>query len=353
MKRPVVPAALVTLLVAFAPAAQAQGETADLLRQSRELYERLEIERALPILRRVVSPDWPFEVTDAQRVEAYKYLGASLSLVGRSDSAVLYFRAALERDPFTDLDPAQFTPAQVVAFAAARRLTFAVGVRAGGERRVDPRTQRVVFTAVTTHAATLRGTIRAVGEAASITLYDGTNEGARELAWDGLARDGRLAAPGRYEVLVIGLSQMIVARTDSARTYIDLAHDVERLDDTLHTLAAGELLPERYRDGAAGLDLVKGLSVAAGALLISGILTNERLGAGQEARWVAGAAVGVGLTAFLYRRRHAAMPVNVAANETRRAARRAANDAIRQRNSERLGRTVLLIKPATASMSGP
>jgi tetratricopeptide (TPR) repeat protein len=354
MKRPVVPAALVTLLVAFAPAAQAQGETADLLRQSRELYERLEIERALPILRRVVSPDWPFEVTDAQRVEAYKYLGASLSLVGRSDSAVLYFRAALERDPFTDLDPAQFTPAQVAAFAAARRRTFAVGVRAGGERRVDPRTQRVVFTAVTTHAAALRGSIRAVGgeEAESITLFDGTNEGARELAWDGLARDGRLAAPGRYEVLVIGRSQ-IVARTDTARTYVDLAHDVERLEDTLHTLAPGELLPERYRDGAAGLDLVKGLSVAAGALLISGILTNERLGAGQEARWVAGAAVGVGVTAFLYRRRHAAIPVNVAANETRRSARRAANDAIRQRNSERLGRTVLLIKPATASMSGP
>lgn len=346
MKCAVVPAALGMLLVAVAPAAPAQGGTADLLRQSRELYERLEIERALPILRRVVSPDWPFEVTDAQRVEAYKYLGASLSLVGKSDSAVLYFRAALERDPFTDLDPAQFTPAQVAAFAAARRLTFAVGVRAGGERRVDPRTQRVVFTAVTTHGAALRGTVRAVGGGAdSITLFDGTNEGARELAWDGLARDGRLAAPGRYEVLVIGLSQ-IVAHTDSARTYIDLAHEVEPLEDTLPLLGPGELLPERYPESAAGLDLVKALGVAVGALAISGVLTNERLGTGNESRWVAGAAVGVGLTTFVFRRRHGARPANVAANATMRAARHAANGAIRQRNDARLGRTVLLVSPA-------
>lgn len=349
-----VAAALVTLLVASATAAPAQGETAELLRQSRELYERLEIERALPILRRVVSPDWPFEVTDAQRVEAYKYLGAALTLAGKGDSAVLYFRAALERDPFTDLDPAQFTPAQVAAFAAARRLTFAVGVRAGGERRIDPRTQRVLFTAVTTHAAALRGTVRAVGGGGteSITLFVGRNEGARELAWDGLAGDDRLASPGRYEVLVIGLSR-IVAQTDSARIYFDLAHEVEPLEDTLPPLAPGELLPERYREATAGLDLVKALGVAAGALAISGALANDRLGAGKEARWVAGAAVGTGLAAFVYRRRHAAAPQNVAANETRRAARRAANDAIRQRNAERLSRTVLLVSPAAGIGSPP
>jgi len=350
----VVPAALVTLLVASATAAPAQGGTAELLRQSRELYEQLEIERALPILRRVISPDWPFEVTDAQRVEAYKYLGAALTLAGKRDSAVLYFRAALERDPFTDLDPAQFTPAQVAAFAAARRLTFAVGVRAGGERRVDPRTQRVLFTAVTTHAAALRGTLRVVGGdgTESITLFDGTNEGARELAWDGLTRDGRLAAPGRYEVLVIGVSQ-IVALTDSARVYVDLAHEVEPLEDTLSPLAPVDLLPERYRDATAGLDLVKTLGVAAGALAISGVLTNHRLGAGKEARWVAGAAVGTGLAVFVHRRRHAAMPQNIAANETRRAVRRTANDAIRQRNAERLSRTVLLVSPAAGIGSPP
>lgn len=337
--------ATLVMLLGFATTAPAQSGTADLLRQSRELYERLEIERALPILRRVISPDWPFEVTDAQRVEAYRYLGAALSLAGKRDSAILYFRAALERDPFTDLDPSQFTPAQVSAFAAARRLSFAVGVRAGGERRVDPRTERIVFTIATTHMAAVRATMRAVGAPDSLILLDGVTEGARELAWNGLAADQRLAPQGRYELLVVGRSQVIVG-TDSTRVFLDIRHEMEPLEDTLPPLASADLLPERHGDATAGNDLLKGLGVAAGALGLSALLSNDRLGAGSGGRWVAGAAAGVGLGAFLYRRRHLAIPANVAANVPRRLAWRAANDAVRQRNADRGARTILLIAPA-------
>src|SRR5436309_16038564 len=155
----------------------ARAGTAELLQQARQLYERLEIERALPLLRQVVSPEWPLEVTNAQRVEAYKYLGAALVLRGKPDSAVLYFRAALERDAFADLDPAQFTPAQQGAFAAARRLTFSVGARPIPETRVDPRTGRVTVTVVTTHAATLRVTLRALGGTAYVVLHAAANDG--------------------------------------------------------------------------------------------------------------------------------------------------------------------------------
>src|SRR6184192_4367133 len=38
----------------------AQGSTAELLGQAHEFYERLEVERALPLLRQIVSPNWPF-----------------------------------------------------------------------------------------------------------------------------------------------------------------------------------------------------------------------------------------------------------------------------------------------------
>lgn len=351
MKRSVIPAALVTLLVAVAPAAPAQGETADLLRQSRELYERLEIERALPILRRVVSPDWPFEVTDAQRVEAYKYLGASLSLVEKSDSAVLYFRAALERDPFTNLDPAQFTPAQVAAFAAARRLTFAVGVRAGGERRIDPRTQRLVFTAVTTHEAALRATMRALGATEYVVLYEGPNDGVREIGWNGLTADGRLAPPGRYDLSLVGRSQ-IIRQADSLRVFLDVRHEMEPLEDTLPAWGPGELLPERHSESAAGLDLLKGLGVAVGALAIGSLLANEQLGTGREGRVMAGAAGAAGIAAFFYRRAHREIPQHVALNATRRAARDAANASTGRRNADRVARTLLLVTPASAS-AGP
>src|ERR1041385_9272252 len=90
-------------------------------------------------------------VTGVQTCALPIYLGACLALAGKRDSAVLYFRAAIERDPFTDLDPTQFTPAQLATFAEARRRTLAVAVRPVQPARVDPRTARVTFIVVATH----------------------------------------------------------------------------------------------------------------------------------------------------------------------------------------------------------
>src|SRR6058998_3337705 len=148
MRRPVLG---LTLVVAASPAVHAQTETADLLRQAQELYEQVEIERVMPLLRQIVSPGWTFEVTPDQRVLAYTYLGASLALLGARDSALLYFRGAIEREPFTDLDTRRFTPAQVTLFQQARGLTFAVAARPVAAARLDPRTERATFTVVTTH----------------------------------------------------------------------------------------------------------------------------------------------------------------------------------------------------------
>src|SRR2546427_7347810 len=83
---------------------RAQSETSDSLRRAQELYERLDIERALPLLRQVVSPSWPFEITKDQRVPALTYLGAALALAGARDSALLCFHTTVAREPFPDLD---------------------------------------------------------------------------------------------------------------------------------------------------------------------------------------------------------------------------------------------------------
>jgi len=335
------------LLLAVPTITAAQAGTAELLQQARQLYERLEIERALPLLRQVVSPEWPLEVTNAQRVEAYKYLGAALVLRGKRDSAVLYFRAALERDAFADLDPAQFTPAQEGAFAAARRRTFSVGTRPIPETRVDPRTGRLTVTVVTTHAAMLRATLRALGGTDYVVLYDGPNDGAREIGWNGLGPDGRLATPGRYDLAVVGHSQL-TTQADSLRMYLDLRHEVEPLEDTLPLLGAGELVPERHAESTAGKDLLKGLGVAVGALAVGSLLGNDRLGTGREGRIMAGAATVGGIAAFSYRHAHRAIPRNVALNDARRAARDTANAAIRRRNEDRVAGTLLLITPVSA-----
>jgi len=342
---------VLALAVAIAGRGAAQdGATADSLRRARDSYERLDVERALPLLRQIVAPAWPFEVTSAQRVEAYKYLGASVALAGMRDSAVFYFRAAIEREPFTDLDPHNFTPAQLALFQEARRRTFAIAVQPVAPARIDPRTERATFVALTTHAATLRVELRSPAAGTPFVLYDGDNDGPREIRWDGLLTEGRLAPPGRYEVVALGRSR-VLARTDSTRVYFDLRHDLAPLQDTLPALAPGALLPEQYTRAIRTRELLAGLGVAVSAVLFSRVATSAALGRDQVARplAVAAAVAGTGMVAFFWHRRHAEIPANVQANVQRQADRAAKNDAIRRRNADRIAATILLIAPAAGA----
>ena len=115
-------------LVALARAGAAQRAPGEVLSRGVILYEELQLERAAVLLREVTSPS-NTAATMAERVQAMKYLGATFSLLGQRDSALAYFRRMLERDPFMDLDPAEFTPQERQLFAHARRHTFVVGVR--------------------------------------------------------------------------------------------------------------------------------------------------------------------------------------------------------------------------------
>ena len=346
-RAPPVVALLLVLLGAAPRGGTAQSSTAEVLRDARELYQSLEIERALPLLRRVVSPQWPFEVTREERVEAYRYLGAALAIAGKADSAVLYFQAVVDWDPFADLDAARFTPAQLVLFAEARRRTFGVGVRPVATARVDPRSERVVFTMVTTHLARLTATITSTDGVRRAEVFRGDADGLRELRWDGLLADGRLAPPGRYQFLVDAASRL-GRRADSVRVFFDLAHDVEPLEDTLPSLAGGALLTETYPAPAVGRDLLKGLGVAGLVLVIAGPLSNDDLGgdAPGTAKVMAAVGAGTGIVVFIGRRRWPTSPANVEENRRRVAARTAQNDAIRLRNADRIARTALLIRPA-------
>jgi len=335
------------LVITASPEARAQTETADLLGQAQALYERLEIERALPLLRQIVSPSWPHEITIEQRVQAYTYLGASLALTGVRDSALLYFRAAIEQDPFTDLDAQRFTPAQLGLFQQARRLTFAVAARPVEAARVDPRTERARFTVTTTHAASLRVELRPADARPAIVLFRDINDGLREVPWNGLLSDGHLAPPGRYALAVVGRSQLL-GRSDSMRVYLTVAHEIPPLEDTLPALAPAQLLPERLVVSAGRSDFLKGLGIAVGALIVSSAAANGNLGRGGRALAIAvGGAAGItGVAAWLNARRERDLPANLEENSRRRAAQAAANAGIVRRNAEKLAQTVLVILPA-------
>jgi len=294
-----------------------------------------------------VSPQWPFGMTTAQRVEAYTYLAAALVLVGQRDSAVSYFAAALASDPFTDLDPLEFTPGQMAAFAAARPRVFAVAVRPVTETRADVRTERIHFTVATTHGAALQVLLQSLAAGAPFAVFQGESEGARDIAWDGLAPDGRLAAPGRYGLLVVARSRLS-ARTDSARVFFLVAHEAATLEDTLPDLRRSTLLAERAGSAGAPRELAKGVIVAAGALLVSSAVVNRDLGGGQRggATVVVGIGVVAGAAGFLTLSRRHDIPANIQVNLQRQAERRAANEAIRRRNADRLAQAVLIVTPA-------
>lgn len=342
----------VLVLCVVPTVARAQDSTALVLKQARDLYERIELERALPLYRSVLSPGWGFEVTQAQRVEANLYLGAALSLLEQPDSARTHFRAALERDPFADLDPSRFTPAQLEAFRAARQSVFAIGIRPIGVTRLDPRTSKMTFAIATTHAASVRSEIRAADQSAVVPVFVGeTQGGLREIEWDGLMPTGQLAPTGRYAFVLLARSRVgarggITRLTDSTAAYFDVKQEYPALEDTLADLSATDLLPEQYSKSASTADLLKGLGIAAGALFLAGVASNQDLGSAKAmAATVGVVGVTVGVTSFA-KRRGDARPENVQANERRRAERSAANADIRRRNAERLSQTVLLISPA-------
>lgn len=341
-------AALLALLVLGTPIrAGAQASTAAALDEAIGFYQDLQVERALALLRRIVSPSSPFEVSRAQRVQAYTYLGASLAILGERDSALVYFRAALERDPFVDLDPTVFTATERDAFAEARLGLFVVGLRPLVGERIDPAREAFTFTVVTTHEGSLAVSARPSDGSDPIPIASGEGEGARELRWRGLRSDGRLASPGRYTLVVEGTSYLS-GRSDSVVAFFDLVHDRPALEDTLPALGEDDLLPERHRRSAPARALGRGLGIAAGALLLGRVVGNPSLGEGQRgfAYGVAGAATIAGIAASLHRQRHPELPENIAENRRRIAARARANEEIAVRNDARIAATKLVVIPA-------
>ena len=336
----------VILTVGFPVSLLGQATTAAMLDSAKTFYRDLEIERSLPILRNIISPNSPYEVSRMQRVEAYTYLGAAFAVQGKTDSASMFFRAAIERDPFTDLDATVFAPSEIQAFGAARRQTFAVGARELPAMTIDPQSDVLTVRVVSTHAAELRAQVRAVTGEAFATLYSGSNDGIREVEWNGLVSGGVIAPPGRYELVVSGTSDLS-GRADTARAYFDIAHDRPSLEDSLPSLQPNDLLPEEHPASAASLDLLKGLGVAGAALLVPSVMGSGDLG--RELNITSGAVAGAGVTtgmiAFFVRRSHRSIPGNIQANQERREARARENDAIRARNEERLRQTKLVVTP--------
>lgn len=325
-----------------AQAPDSASSPAATLARAVRLYEELQVERAVAVLRPIADP--LSAATPAQRVSAYKYMGASLAILGARDSALAAFRAAVARDPFVDLDPQTFTAAERGVFAEARRQTYRVAVRPVSAAVLDPRVERLPITVVATHTGTLRAELSGPAGRTSL-LYESDVEGARELAWSGVLDDGRLAPPGRYALLVRGQSAL-GAGADSARVYLDVRHEIESFEDSLPPLAPADLLPERHPRAAPVRALLSGAALAAASIAVPAVVGNGRLGGGGLA--VGGAVAGLvgGGLGFIVRHTRPEIPANVVANARRRVERARHNALVAERNAGRRARTRLMVQPA-------
>jgi hypothetical protein len=340
--------ALLPLLLG-ARALPAQGNTAETLERAVKMYEELQVERALVLLRRVISPSSPFEVSREQRVRAYTYLGASLAIMGMRDSAVVYFRAALERDPFLELQPERFTAAERDAFAEARRRSLSLGLRPVKTVAIEPGREQVPFGFVTTHQAIVRVEIRSPGAPSGHVIEERESDGAREVGWTGLLGDGRLAPPGAYE-LAVSARSLLGGAADSGRAYFVVRHDFPALEDTLPDLRPDELLPERHSQRAVAAELLKGFGLAAAALAVPATIGSDRLGEGRSLSAGVAAAAGVaGIAAFVARRNQREIPEHVAENRRRQELRASRNAEIARRNEARLAETRVVVTPGVVS----
>jgi tetratricopeptide (TPR) repeat protein len=335
------------LFAALCVPARLYAQAEEQLRQAIRRYENLEIEQARVLFQQVISPSSPFPVTETQRVTAYKYLGATLASLGQRDSAITFFVAAIQRDPLVDLDPRSFSEQERLVFSQAKRRVFRVGVRPLTRDTIDPRTDRRNITIATTHLGQVHVELASTDTEARIVLFDGDVDGARDIPFNGLVPGlGGFIPPGIYELFVIAQSRTIASGRDSAGVLIEIQHQVAPLEDTLATLAASQLLQERYPSSAATRSLLVGTGVAVGALLVGNVIASSTLEASTAyAGGVALAGLAGGLYAFMYRRQHPEIPANMAENQRRRAARAQRNQEIMQRNTERIAATRIVVRP--------
>src|SRR5207244_10873200 len=110
--------------------------------------------------------------------------------------------------------------------------------------RVAPRPARLAVTVGATHAALVDVKLSAVGTGPRQSLFQGTMDGVREITWDGLFADRRLAPQGRYALAVAGRSRL-TGTSDSARVSSDLRHEVAPREATRPALDRRPLLQER------------------------------------------------------------------------------------------------------------
>ena len=336
------------LLLTLLPAVAAAQTTAELIARAKNHYNNFNVEEARPILLRIISPNYLNPVLPAERVEALKYLGASYALLTKPDSARLFFAAALDFDPFTDLDVQTFSAVELGEFNEAKKTIFKVGVAPIRNRLVNPRNDSTsyVFRTITTGRGVLVARILSQPDTTRthVELFSGSNDGLRNIRWNGVLSNGQFADTGVY-VIRVSASQGS-GQQQTEQQFFRLEHHHEPLEDTLPAFRPEQLLQERISTIAPYWDLGKGTLAAAASFALASVALNSDV-KGSTVHMAAAGATGllVGVGSFLYRRGKPTIRANADENARRQAQRTAFNNAVRARNQQKLDARFIIITP--------
>ena len=350
--RRLLPVLAVLLAAAALPRfAPAQGTTKDNIDRAIAMYKAFNVEGARPLLQAIVSPAYLQPVTPAERVAAYKYLGASYALLDKQDTAITFFVAALDFDPFTDLDLEEFSPAELSAFNMARSRIFKVGVKPVLSKVINPRVDSTayVFRLISTSRASLM-VVDLVNQGDTTkkeNLLRQPNEGPRQIRWLGVLQSGLFADSGIY-MLRVQATKEGSSQPVEAQQFFRLEHAFEPLEDTLPSFTSAQLLQEQIPTRAPYMDLIKGVVAGGMAFGLATVAMNSYVKGWQtHALSAAAVSVGAGTWSFFYRRANRSIGDNVRENARRQAQRAAFNAAVQARNRVRLDNRFIILTPVT------
>ena len=320
------------------------------------LYTQGAVEAARPILQSIVSPNFLQVVTPSQKAEALTYLGAAAAVLATSragqDSAITYFKGALDFDPFIDLDPTKFTPAEQAAFGLAKSSLFKVALRPfAGSSLVQKDSMPLRIDFITTQRANVR--VDLAGPRDTILIFQDLSDGQRPIRWPGVMSNGEYVPAGVYQLRITG-TQASGSPPETQTSSISLR--IEHLHEPLETelppldsLNRNQLLPERIRPSEPWFDIIKGASVAVVAVGVPMAVLNT-----GDIAWTAHAGVtaligaGAGALSYFIRSRNPQIRTNVEENAIRRRYRDEFNAQVARNNRARLARTLLVISPVAA-----
>jgi hypothetical protein len=358
--------AALALLALGARSAAAQS-VADQLATAKEAYAKSNVELAKNIFATIIASRQ--QVTPEQRVTAYKYLGAYWALQsspGARDSANSFFLAAIDYDPFTDLDRNIFAADEQAAFARARASIFRVGVAPVEPKALDPTStkpdsSRYTFRIVSTRGARMTVSVVSIADQnrKEILATMGNSDGVRDVVWNGLINNQR-ADTGLYRVQVEAVDNAKGGSTpviEQQQFRID--HFVAQLEDTLPSFrdvnfGGTDTLRSRYSSAKPYIDGAKGAFVASLAAAIPYIVisqTQRKAMTGRDTHLGIGISLGAiaGTGAAWYATVHRDDARAARENERRRNAREAFNAGVRARNRARLDKTILIIRPLSSA----